>query len=71
MSEKDITDRVSANLARIRKEFRYTQKEVADLANLNMNYYAKIERGESMPSLKTVKKISKALKVTATDIVGF
>lgn len=41
------------------------------MADLNPNYYAKIERGDGVPSLKTIHKIAKALKVSATDIIGF
>lgn len=71
MSDAEFINQITANLSRIRKQQRYTQREVAELAGLNPNYYAKVERGDSMPSLKTIHKLSKALKVTATDIVGF
>lgn len=71
MSDTEFLDQITANLVRIRKQQRYTQREVAGLAGLNPNYYAKVERGEGMPSLKTIHKLAKALKVTATDIVGF
>lgn len=71
MSDTELLNRISANLSKIRKEQRYTQREVAELAGLNPNYYAKVERGNGMPSLKTIQKLAKALKVTATDIVGF
>lgn len=71
MSDTELLNRISANLSKIRKEQRYTQREVAALAGLNPNYYAKVERGNGMPSLKTIHKLAKALKVTATDIVGF
>ena len=71
MSDIEFIDQITANLSRIRRQQRYTQREVAELAGLNPNYYAKVERGDSMPSLKTIHKLAKALKVTATDIVGF
>jgi transcriptional regulator with XRE-family HTH domain len=71
VSDTELLNRISANLSKIRKEQRYTQREVAELAGLNPNYYAKVERGNGMPSLKTIHKLAKALKVTATDIVGF
>lgn len=71
MSDTEFLDQVSTNLSRIRKQQRYTQREVAELAGLNPNYYAKVERGDGVPSLKTIYKIAKALKVSASDIVGF
>ena len=71
MSDKEITNTIANNLSKYRKQLRYTQKEMAEKAYLNMNYYAKVERGEAIPSLKTIKKLAKAFKVTATDIIGF
>lgn len=71
MSDNKLLSQISENLSRIRKEQRYTQREIAELAGLNSNYYAKVERGDGMPSLKTIHKLAKALKVTATEIVGF
>lgn len=64
-------NQISENLSKIRKQQRYTQREVAELAGLNPNYYAKVERGDSIPSLKTLYKIAKALSVSITDIVGY
>ncbi len=71
MSDAQLLNQISSNLSRIRKQQRYTQRAVAELAGLNPNYYAKVERGDGMPSLKTIHKLAKALEVTATDIVGF
>lgn len=70
MSKIEFPD-ITTSLSKLRKQLRYTQREVAELADLNPNYYAKVERGTSVPSLKTIYKLAKALKVTASDIVGF
>jgi transcriptional regulator with XRE-family HTH domain len=71
MSDIELSNQISANLSNIRKRLRYTQREVAKIAGLNINYYAKVERGDSVPSLKTMRKIAKALEVSITDIVGY
>ena len=71
MSEDDFANKIPENLSNLRKQQRYTQKAIADLATLDPNYYAKIERGEGVPSLKTLYKIAKALDVSITDIVGY
>lgn len=71
MNAEDFASKIPENLSTIRKQQRYTQKEVADMADLNPNYYAKVERGDGIPSLKTLHKIAKALKVSITDIVGY
>jgi transcriptional regulator with XRE-family HTH domain len=70
MSKTEFPE-ITTNLSKLRKQLRYTQREVAELADLNPNYYAKVERGTSVPSLKTVYKLAKALKVSASDILGF
>ena len=71
MNTEDFGSKIPENLSTIRKQQRYTQKEVADMAGLNQNYYAKVERGDGIPSIKTIYKIAKALNVTAGDILGF
>ena len=71
MNDSDFASKIPDNLSKMRKQLRYTQKEVADMADLNPNYYAKVERGDGVPSLKTLYKIAQALKVSITDIVGF
>lgn len=71
MGDMKTLKQISQNLQQIRKQLRYTQREVAELAGLNPNYYAKVERGDSVPSLKTLIKIARALNVSVTDIVGY
>lgn len=71
MITDEFASKIPENLSNIRKQQRYTQKEVAARAGLNPNYYAKVERGDGVPSLKTIHKLARALKVTATEIVGF
>jgi transcriptional regulator with XRE-family HTH domain len=71
MSDIELPNQIPVNLPGIRKRLRYTQREVAKMAGIQSNYYAKVERGDSVPSLKTLSKISKALDVSITDIVGY
>jgi len=67
----DFATKIPKNLSSIRKQQRYTQQQVATMAGLNPNYYAKVERGYGIPSLRTLYKIAKALKVSISDIVGY
>ncbi len=71
MKIDNFADKIPENLSRFRKQQRYTQKQLAQLAGLNPNYYAKVERGDSIPSLKTLYRISIALQVSVSDIVGY
>jgi transcriptional regulator with XRE-family HTH domain len=58
--------------AQILKEARnlkgLTQVEVADKAGIHPNTYAKIERGENMPSPESIKKLLKVLDIEASKI---
>lgn len=55
--------------ARARKDL--TQAEVARRAGTNTNYYAKLERGEAVPSLMMLEKIVKALKTDSSNVLPF
>lgn len=48
-----------------------TQKQLAEKLGLNTNFYARIERGEENPSLETLKKLTKILKIKSSDILSF
>jgi len=54
-----------------RKKLKLKQSDVAKKADISVNYYARIERDEENPTLETVEKIFKALKVKSTDILPF
>jgi len=56
-------------LARQRKGL--TQAKVAERAGTTVNHYAKIERSEVVPSLKTLENIVKALGVKSSDVLPF
>jgi len=47
------------------------QVDVADKAGLNSNYYARVERGEAIPTVVTLKKILTALKVKSSEVLTF
>lgn len=46
-----------------------TQLEVAKKANINGNYYAKVERGEASLSVITLLKLVKALGLASSKIL--
>ncbi|HSD98608.1 MAG TPA: helix-turn-helix transcriptional regulator [Patescibacteria group bacterium] len=59
------------SLKELRQKMKLTQVELAEKAGLHPNYYARLERGEEKPSIDTVKKLSKILKVSSSEILGF
>lgn len=54
-----------------REKLGLTQTEVAEKAGIHVNFYARLERGEEKPSIATVRKLSKLLKISSADILGF
>lgn len=66
-----LTDHIGYQLSATRHRQGLTQAEVAKRAGTTVNHYAKIERGEVVPSLKTLEKIIKALGVKSSDILPF
>jgi transcriptional regulator with XRE-family HTH domain len=54
---------VARNLRVLRKQRRFTQEELADLADINRNYIGQIEREEKSPTIDIVEKLSVPLGV--------
>jgi len=70
MSSK-LATYIGYQLRQVRQRKSFTQAEVAKRADTTVNHYAKIERGEVVPSLKTLEKIVKALGVKSSDVLPF
>jgi transcriptional regulator with XRE-family HTH domain len=68
---KELSVAIGKNLYAARTNKRLTQAEVAKRAGTNVNYYAKLERGEAVPSLKMLEKIIKVLGIKAADVLPF
>jgi transcriptional regulator with XRE-family HTH domain len=66
-----LTQQIGVNLRNVRTKNGLTQAEVAKKAGTNTNYYAKLERGETAPSLKMFEKVVKALSAHSSDILPF
>ena len=62
---------IGEKLQKLRQDKGFTQAEVSKRAGTNTNYYAKLERGEAIPSLKMLEKVTKALDVKSSDVLPF
>lgn len=62
---------IGENLKKSRKKLGLTQVELAEKAEISVNYYARLERGEVTASLDTLKTILKILKVKSKDVLPF
>lgn len=52
-----------------RKKLGLTQEDAAEKLGISTNYFAVLERKESLPSLAMAKKISKVLKVPIETVL--
>jgi transcriptional regulator with XRE-family HTH domain len=57
-------------LRRLRTEAGYTQENFGFEADLRRSYVSILELGQQQPSLTTVLKVAKALRLPAQDLVG-
>lgn len=70
MTEKSAKQ-TAQNLKKVRIQKGLTQSVLAEKAGISTNYYARIERAEVSPTIETVEKISKALKVKSSEFLAF
>lgn len=73
LNEQDEKTRqeIAAKLKKFRLKKGLFQADVAKKAGINSNFYAKVERGEAIPSVITLKKILGALGVKSSEILSF
>ncbi len=55
----------------LRKEVELTQEQLAEKADVSVNFIGNAERGESAASVKTLRRIAKALGVNLKDLFDF
>ena len=65
MSSDNITNRKNwgETIRQAREKTRLTQAEVAEKADINVSYYAQIERGEVNLSVDKLQSIAKVLNI--------
>jgi transcriptional regulator with XRE-family HTH domain len=61
---------IGARVRRIRESLGITQDEASERIGITVEYYARIERGKSLPSLLTFAQIAVALDVSADALIG-
>lgn len=62
---------IGKKLKEARKKIGLTQVDVAKKSNISVNYYARIERDEENPTLETLERVLKALKLKSSDVLPF
>lgn len=62
---------IGARIAALRKERNLTQARLAESMDVTTETISRLERGVSMPSLKTLEHISNVMDVPLKDIFNF
>lgn len=64
-ARKELGEKLRA----VREKKELTQAEVAEKAEVHVNYYARIERGLENPSFEKLQGIMKALSIKSLDLL--
>ena len=71
ISDPDPDKRFGKMVVCLRKERGLSQEELAFCAGISRSYMGVIERGEKSPSIDTIAKVAKGLKVSIGDLFTF
>ncbi len=58
-------------VAQLRKEAGFSQEQFAFECEVDRTYIGTIERGEKSPTLNTIAKIAKALRITKSELFNY
>jgi transcriptional regulator with XRE-family HTH domain len=65
----NFVSRVGHAIQRLRVERRLTQEELAAKAGITRGYLARLETGRHEPTLTTLQRLAKALRVSVVDLI--
>ncbi len=66
-----VLKRLGKNIKRYRLMAGITQEQLAELINVHQTFIAKIEIGQSSPSIKTLYAITRKLNIKLSKIFDF
>jgi transcriptional regulator with XRE-family HTH domain len=67
---KELAKSIGTAARQARKALQLTQEDAAERINVSVEFYARIERGTSLPSILTFARIVSALGVSADTLLG-
>lgn len=67
---KELAKTIGTAARQARKNLQLTQEDVAERIDVSVEFYARIERGTSLPSILTFVRIVSALGVSADALLG-
>lgn len=71
---RSVVQKTRSNLGKrvqkLRKSIGYTQERFAEIVGISRTHIGHIEQGRKSPSLKTLEKIARALKIKLGDLLS-
>ncbi|WP_428264235.1 helix-turn-helix domain-containing protein [Haliangium sp.] len=67
---KELAKSIGSAARRARMALELTQEDAAERINVSVEFYARIERGNSLPSVPTLARIVAVLGVSADALLG-
>lgn len=71
ITHRDILEKFGDKMQKARKAQGISQEELASMLAMHRTYIGMVERGERNPTIRTLYKISKALKIKSSDLLPF
>ena len=74
MIKKEKTEaaiRFGKRLSELRIAAGLSQEALADICNFNRTYIGSIERAEKAPTINTIDRLAKGLKITLTELFDY
>lgn len=71
ITHKQVLEKFGQKMQKVRQSKDITQEELAARLGMHRTYIGLIERGERNPTIRTLYKIAKTLKVPASELLPF
>ncbi len=69
MTKKHLQERIGANIKKARTTLGVTQQQLASLCDFEKSNMARLESGNTNPTIYTLYKISSALGIPLSDLI--
>ena len=68
---QSLAYKLGVRIRTLRKAAGLTQEQLAEVADVSVNFIGYVERGQRAPSIKTLEQIAQALNVRPKDLFEF
>lgn len=68
--DHELAMRIGTEVRRARTQLRLTQQDAAERVGVSVEFYARIERGGTLPSVPTLQRLSTVLRTPSDVLLG-